>query len=264
MDKTRSNEAYWDETTAEYFAETHISLDDFHFGPLLPGDATLDLLPKHLDGASCLEVAAGAGHNSIILARRGAITTAVDISTAQISVGEKLAAEAGVSVRFMQGDMDALPTDLRSFDLIHTNSINFSEDPAALVSDLAGRLADNGTLLASAIHPLFHGEWLEVEEDGFGLFSINYFDPEDDIRTADQSGAEIHSKSYPISDMFKWLQDAGLEVVDFREPPAAPLNATTDSPPENIPYFSNAWSEWHDQLSRFPVMAIFKARKRAG
>ena len=72
MHKTHSNEAFWDETTAEYFAETHISLDDFHFGPLLPGDATLGLLPERIDRLSCLEVAGGSGHNSIVLAKRGA------------------------------------------------------------------------------------------------------------------------------------------------------------------------------------------------
>ena len=262
MDKTHSNEAYWDETTAEYFAETHISLEDFHYGPLLPGDTSLGLLPPELSGLRCLEVAAGAGHNSIVLAKNGALATAVDISTAQLSAGKNLSDQEGVTIQYMQGDMDALPPELGDFDLIHTNSINFSEDPGALIRNLATRLVDNGTLIASAIHPLFHGEWLEVEDDGFGLFSLNYFDPEDDIRASNTSGAEIHSRSYPISDMFGWFKSAGLEIIGFHEPPAAAVQGEDNAPPPGVPYFSAAWMEWHDQLRRFPIMAIFKAQKR--
>ena len=37
---------YWDDLAEVYQKETRISTTDFHYGPLLPGDSTLQLLPS--------------------------------------------------------------------------------------------------------------------------------------------------------------------------------------------------------------------------
>ena len=51
---------YWNTIADAYQQETHISTDDFHYGPLLPGDRELHLLPDVLEGLTCLEVGSGA------------------------------------------------------------------------------------------------------------------------------------------------------------------------------------------------------------
>ena len=57
------NEQYWEEIAAEYQAETVISTDDFHYGPLIAGDSTLKLLPETLERLDCLEVGCGGAQN---------------------------------------------------------------------------------------------------------------------------------------------------------------------------------------------------------
>ncbi len=260
MSDTNPNETYWEETAPDYVASTQISLTDFHYGPLLPGDSDLGLIPDDVTDWLCLEIASGAGHNSISLARRGAICTAMDLSPAQLAVGKTLAAEQNLQVNYQLVDMDKLPP-LDTYKLIHTNSLNFSNDPAALLSRLADALEPGGTLIASAIHPLFHGEWLEIEEGEQGLFLSDYFDPEDDIRAATESGVEIHSRSYPISQLFTWIREAGLTVDALLEPAAVNVSDCPDKAPESVPYYSKEWAEWYGQLSKMPVMCIFKAIK---
>jgi len=51
-----NNRSYWDLLAPHYQEQTEISVDDFHYGPLLPGDRELGLLPASLDGLRCLEL----------------------------------------------------------------------------------------------------------------------------------------------------------------------------------------------------------------
>ena len=70
---------YWNIIADEYQDVTHISVDDFHYGPLLPGDRALGLIPPLDPGARCLELACGAGQNSLYLASAyGADCVAID------------------------------------------------------------------------------------------------------------------------------------------------------------------------------------------
>ncbi|MBL7012580.1 MAG: hypothetical protein ISR85_06605, partial [Kiritimatiellales bacterium] len=41
-----SSARYWNDIAELYQKETRISTSDFHYGPLLPGDSQLELLPN--------------------------------------------------------------------------------------------------------------------------------------------------------------------------------------------------------------------------
>jgi SAM-dependent methyltransferase len=123
-----SSARYWDDLAEVYQRETRISTDDFHYGPLLPGDAELKLLPARLrqpdsprlrrpggcgaartpDFIRCLEIGCGAGQNSIFLAKQGAQCVAIDLSEKQLAHGRKLAAAEKVEVDFRRVSMDSL------------------------------------------------------------------------------------------------------------------------------------------------------------
>ncbi len=111
-----SSAKYWDDLTEVYQKETRISTGDFHYGPLLPGDSTLQLLPPRLrrgsgapaDSIRCLEIGCGAGQNSIFLAKQGAQCIATDISKEQLAHGRKIAKAEGASVDFRRISMDSL------------------------------------------------------------------------------------------------------------------------------------------------------------
>ena len=113
---------YWDETSDEYQKVTRISTDDFHYGPLLPGDKEVKALPSITKGMKCLEIGSGAGQNSIYLASRGADCTVTDISQEQLDHGAKIAKEQGLNLTFQRAGLDDINlTDFGKFDFISTD-----------------------------------------------------------------------------------------------------------------------------------------------
>ncbi len=244
---------YWDSLSSVYQQETRISCDDFHYGPLLPGDSELGLLPEVLTDCACLELGCGAGQNSIYLARQGATCVSVDISYGQLRHGLKLQARYGVDIRFVQCDLSRLPLDpTERFDLVHSAyALPFLSDQRAVIQAASRLLRRGGAFLLSTAHPLAAGEWLDVDDED-GVFTQNYFDPCADERTSGD-GAVVHCRPVPLSILFTWLTENGLEVTDFLEP--RPTNG-------HAPYDSVAWRDMKSQLERIPFAAVFKAVKR--
>ena len=263
LDASRRSRHYWDRLAAVYQEQTVISCREIHYGPLVPGDSQLGLLPPDVGGWHCLELGCGAGQNSICLARRGARCLGLDHSAAQLRAGAALARQQRVSVAFVQADMEVLPlAPGPHFDLVHSAyALPFVAAPAACLHALAARLRPGGLLLLSTAHPLWAGEWLQVDQDE-GLFLTNYFEPPAERRT--RGAAEAVSQAYPISTVFAWLTAAGLVVEDLREPAALPTQGLSPAQLRaRVPYWSPAWLRHAAQLARVPIVAVFKARKPA-
>ena len=251
-----STRAYWDLLADRYQRENRIATDRFHYGPLQPDDEALRLLPEPVEGLRCLEVGCGAGQNSIALARRGARCTALDISEAQIAHGRRLADEAGVEVDWRTGPMERLPDLVEGpFDLIHSAyAVPFTEDPAAMVRTMGGLLGPGGTMILVVGHPLYAGEWLEVDADERGVFLPDYFHPPSDRRTSDDGRHDVCCRFYPVSTWFDWLREAGLTVDRLVEPrPEADAGACA--------YESEEWRESLEALQKVPMVLVFRAVK---
>jgi SAM-dependent methyltransferase len=130
---TQPQQVYWDEIAEEYQRLTRISTDDFHFGPLLPGDLELQILPEITSGMSCLELGCGAAQNSIALARRGAVCTAIDISSHQIQHAAQLAAAAKVDIELhclpLEETLDCLAVNMTLYTRsLHCRSLQTRRD----------------------------------------------------------------------------------------------------------------------------------------
>ena len=67
------------------------------------------LAEEHIQPCRAIELGCGTGTNSIWLAQQGFEVTGVDITSLAIASAEKKAVAAGVSVRFVQGDVLNLP-----------------------------------------------------------------------------------------------------------------------------------------------------------
>ncbi len=248
------NARYWNDLADCYQQDTHISCDDFHYGPMLPGESGLQLLPPDLQGLSCLELGCGGAQNSIFLARQGAICTAIDLAARQLTHARRLANQHQVQITFIIGDIEQLPLrEEAQFDLIHSAyALPFTIDQASTIAQAARRLRSGGQLLISTAHPLFAGEWLDLDGQT-GMFLENYLQPPRDHRqNPDHSGATV-CQPLPISAVTEAMAANGLELERLLEPLPSP---------EQAPYHSPAWHELYPEMTRFPAVIIFKARKK--
>ena len=164
---TESQRAYWDALAPEYARITRIRTDDFHWGPQIPGERELRVLPPLGPGSSALELGCGEGQNSVFLAKKGVRCEAIDVSEAQLSFARDLAAREGVRIGFRRQSLEdfaAAPPPDAPFDLVHSShALEFVEDPGAVVRAMAAAAKQGGTVAVSAVHPLFNGEWIVGE-----------------------------------------------------------------------------------------------------
>jgi len=263
-----ANRAYWNHLADAYQEATRISSADFHLGPLLPSATALGLLPPLTAGMRCLELGCGAGQNSLFLAARGAACTATDVSDGQLRHGRRLARNAGLSIDFRRLPMEELGQwEAAPFDFVHsTYALPFVTDPARVIAAIAAKIVPGGTCLLTTGHPLFAGEYLEIEEEGEGMFLRHYFQPPPDVREdpADDD-LIVRAKTYPLGQTIDWLHQAGLQLLRLVEPQPLPIPTMTAAEiAAQVPYISDAWRDLYPQLARIPVVAVFLARKVAG
>ena len=250
------NKTYWNAITAEYHDTTRISTNDFHYGPLVPGDSSLKLLPSGLSGKTCLEIGCGAAQNSIFLSKQGAECTAFDISDEQIKFAEVLMKREGVDIDLKCTSMDSPIGISGKFDFIHSvYAISFSNNPGAVAKFAARHLNDDGYFLLSTWHPLSQCEWLDIEGEQ-GIFMPDYFSPPPDIRYDDNGKKAIESKNCSLSTVASWITDAGMCIERIVEPKV--------NIPEikDAPYYSEKWSEYATMFTHVPAVVIFLCRKQ--
>ena len=259
----RAQGAYWDALSDEYARTTRIDETDFHYGPQIPGESALRLLPDLGPGSTALEIGCGGAQNSVWLARRGVRCTALDLSEGQLRHARALTARCGVEIDFRRAALEAfdsaLPREAR-YDLVHSShAMEFADDPGPVVRAMAARAKHGGMVLVSTVHPVFNGEWIDgtfEDENGTpcgdaspGMFLTSYFEPPDDVR--DDACGHVVSRAWPVSSWFKWFTAAGLRVTALEEPPAV----------RDAPYTSDAWADHGGELDRIPSTLVIAGVK---
>ena len=251
---------YWNALSKEYHKITKISCNDFHYGPQIPGENALRLLPKFKHGDTSLELGCGGAQNSIWLAKQGLICMAVDISEEQLGHAKNLAAKHKVNIVLEKASLNDFSNVIkgREFNFVHSShALEFVQKPESVVQKMAECVSPGGLLMISTVHPLYNGEWMDVEVENAkgeiiessGQFVANYFSPPDDIRN--DNGEFGVSRAYPLSKWFKWIKQAGLNIIAMEEPMMT----------KYAPYTSKDWAEQDGFLDSIPATIIFVAQK---
>lgn len=264
MERTRT---YWNSIASSYRSAIHISIGDFHYGPLIPGDSVLKLLPDIFAGQTrCLEIGCGRAQNSIFLAKNGAVCTASDISDSQVENARVLTKENGADVDFICSSAENIPSALDgTFDLVHSAyALDFCEDFHAALQRMHSLLKTDGIFLFSVGHPLLSGEWIKDDSGAECLLLDSYRNIKPDIRL-DRKGKEtVRATFRTVSETLNAVIDAGFEIVKTAEPFCLPnlKKLPEKERSEKAPYWSRGWLEYNRKLSEIPPVLIVKAVKR--
>ncbi len=101
-------------------------------------------------GTRLLDVACGAGQLAIVAAREGAQATGCDIASNWIEAARARAASEGLSIRFDEGDAEALPYGDAEFDMVTTLvGAMFAPRPGLVAAELT-RVCRPGGKIAMA------------------------------------------------------------------------------------------------------------------
>jgi ubiquinone/menaquinone biosynthesis C-methylase UbiE len=128
-------------------------------------------------GSDVLEVAPGPGYLSIEIARlRRFQVTGLDISRSFVEIAEESARQAGVRVDFRHGNVERMPFDADSFDLIVCQAAfkNFQQ-PVVALDEMFRVLRPGGTSVIQDMSREASGGDIEEEVRRMRLSHVNAF-----------------------------------------------------------------------------------------
>ena len=228
------NRANWDERVA-----VHLGPGGYDLASLRAGQGRLDAIVEaelgSVTGLRVLHLQCHFGKDSLVLASRGAEVTGLDFSAPAIEAARQLAAELGLSARFVQADLYDAPTAIpepASFDLVFTTwgTITWLPDVARWAGVAAHFLRPGGALYFADAHPaaLVFDDMAGTDASGrpgwfapyFGREPVPYDDPSD---YSDPDARLVNSRQvgwlHPLGDILGALQAAGLRLEWLHEHP---------------------------------------------
>jgi SAM-dependent methyltransferase len=146
-------------------------------------------------GARILDVPCGLGRHSIELGKRGYQMTSIDLSEESLAEAKRIAAEAGVPVEWVHGDMSALDRlcGQRKFDgafcfgnsfgyMDYNRTIDFLRGLCSCLKVGAGFVMDTGVAAESLLPNLQTRKWYKID-DMYMLSDAAYDGESSQLRT---------------------------------------------------------------------------------
>jgi SAM-dependent methyltransferase len=190
------------------------------------------LLPP-VDGLECLDLGCGEGHNTRLLAAKGARVAALDIAESFISAA---AGQDRTGICYLVGDGAALPFGAAAFDAVTAfMSVMDVADPEGTLAEVARVLRPGGFVQFSVLHPVISapvGRWLHDESgvrEARAVGDYFYQGPLTETWTFGQVPAETRDRYQPFTITYArrtlagWLGAVlavGLAIEAISEPSA--------------------------------------------
>lgn len=144
-----------------------------------------------------LDVATGGGHTALAFAGVGARVTACDLTEPMLTAARAFVGERGADVRFVAGDVVALPFADGAFNVVTCRiAAHHFADVAAAVRQIHRVLRAGGSFLLQDI--------LGHDDPGANAF----------ITEVEKRRDPSHVKSYRVGEWKAFLRAAGLTVID--------------------------------------------------
>jgi ubiquinone/menaquinone biosynthesis C-methylase UbiE len=213
---------HWNSIALEYQKNRNLSLDDIEYALGYARESELDLLGD-VKGKKVIELGCGGAENSIVLAKKGAICTGVDMSTEQLKYAKNLMIEHDVKIELIQGDIENLTMfDDETFDIaISIFALDWMQDLNAAFKEAHRILKPHGIFVFSTQHPIYNllgAEDLDLKEL---KIAQSYFEKEWIFK--DSKGIELRVHASKISDIINGVIRIGFSIENILEP--KPLEA---------------------------------------
>jgi SAM-dependent methyltransferase len=251
VETRQANRRDWDAYADEYQATHGAFLGDARFVWCPEGldEADAGVLGV-VDGRDVLEIGCGAAQCARWLSLRGARAVGLDLSHRQLQHGRRLDGSTGVTVPTVCATATSLPFAAGSFDACFSafGALQFVEDAATVVAEVARVLRSEGRFAFSVTHPV---RWALPDDPGTAglVVTSSYWDRtpyvEQDAETGEVRYAEHHRT---VGDWVRLLAAAGFVLEDLLEP-------------EWPPGHDRVWGGWGPVRGALvPGTAIFRAR----
>jgi SAM-dependent methyltransferase len=222
--------ALWNANAAAWTELSRAGFDRYR--DLVNTPAFFGLLPP-VDGLVCLDLGCGEGHNTRLLAGKGARVAALDVAESFITAA---AGQDRAGICYMVGDGATLPFCASAFDAVTAfMSLMDVAEPERTLGEVARVLRPGGFVQFSVLHPVMStpiGRWVH-DESGVRQARVvgDYFyeGPLTETWTFGAAPAEVRDRYQPFTITYArrtlagWLSavlGAGLVIEAIAEPRA--------------------------------------------
>ena len=269
-DAVAINRRNWDERAAIHARDSN---GDYMLDRFRAGEDALHAIEAaelgDISGKRVLHLQCHIGRDTLCLARRGAVVTGLDFSSAALEVARRLSDETGLKANFVEGTVDQAPKLTPGpFDLVFTTwgTICWLPDMKQWAKTIASVLAPGGELYFADAHPAF-----TVLEEVAGKLVPTYdfqTPPDQPLPFANattytgdptiMSHQSTREWIHALSSVLGGLIDAGLVITMFREHEVLPWQGL----PSLVPASERMW-RLPDGAPRIPLSYSLRARKGA-
>lgn len=245
------NQDMWGVAAKSYNEQTFISKEDVHYGPLLPGESSLHLLPL-LNDAYVLDLGCGAGCNLAALQNFGAKGgTGIDFCSAQIKEARK---NLGSSCNLIVGDFsNPSYVQKNSYDLvISVFSLTFISDLNNIFNIINQNLKPGGCVIISTDHPNRRVENSDKKETNTNISRLQLHN----WRIPNQKDVPYVRYIHSLNNLKQAMKDAGFMIDLIMEPVPLPFDKLSEAP-----YQSAYFTARYDEILHNPYTLILKAYK---
>ncbi|MFX0133177.1 MAG: class I SAM-dependent methyltransferase [Candidatus Hodarchaeota archaeon] len=262
------NRDSWNRLSPYYQATHAISLDDIHYSPYGPGEKELRIIGD-VSGLDILELGCGSAQNAIVLAKWGAKSvTGLDQSEKQLEYAKTLAKSQGVTVKFVQENMENLSLFKdSSFDLIiSSHAMNYVENLRQVFIESARVLRKNGRIVTCMGHPIMHLLWEALENKSLDKMG-NYFSEERKVwdwhDDENKPIATFEETGYRFDEIINYLIQSGFKIEQVVEPSGYSVEKIKKMSLDTIPFrdVSKIDYKFVEIHQRIPFSLIVSAKK---